>query len=280
MKINIDTVQGAEGDLLVRGPNGRYSPKAPSAMTPTSWNVVTADALNTAVTRGLTLSHTTTNTAQAGIGAGLLFRAESGAGTLRSAGAVDAIHTTVTDGAETSAVLVSAGIAGSLLEVARFAAVASAVNGFAFTGAATAGTPTLSARGSDSNIGIALQAKGTGAAALASGNGAVTLGVSNSRVEMVGSTLHVETDTQTGASPTVSLPAGVVRVASGATSVTVTNTLVTANSLVFAAIRNTLTNNVAIRSVVPGSGSFVITLSGDPGASHADIAFFVVNPAT
>ena len=109
---------GAEGDLLVKV--GRvFKPTAPSALTPTALNVVTPDALNTAVTRGLTLSHTTTNTAAAGVGAGLLMRAESGAGTLRSAGAVDAIHTTATDGAEVSAVLVSSGIAGSLLEVAR-----------------------------------------------------------------------------------------------------------------------------------------------------------------
>lgn len=50
-----------------------------------------------AVTRGLTLSHTTSGTAAAGIGAGMLMRAESAAGTLRSAGAVDAIHTTATD---------------------------------------------------------------------------------------------------------------------------------------------------------------------------------------
>ena len=87
-------------------------------------------------------------------------------------------------------------------------------------------------------------------------------------------------DTQTGGSPTVSRPAGVVRVPSGATTVTVTNTLVAATSLIFAEIRNATSNTVSVANVVPGSGSFVINLSADPGASHADVAFFVVNPGT
>lgn len=90
----------------------------------------------------------------------------------------------------------------------------------------------------------------------------------------------VYADSQTGGSPTVSRPAGIVRVASGATTVTVTNTMVASTSYIFAQIRNTTTNAVYIAHVVPGSGSFVITLSGDPGASHADISFLVVNPGT
>lgn len=268
---NIDaSAPGAEGDLLVRGANGRFQPKAPSALA-TAQTITLNDATNNAVTRGLTLSHTTSGTAAAGIGAGLLLRAESAGGTLRSAGAVDAIHTTPTDGAEVSAVLVSAGIAGSLLEVARFAAVASAVNGLAVTAAATGNGPLLQARGSDTNIDVALAGKGSGKAQLVAPSGDNALGVSTAGI-------FVDSSTQTGASPTVSRNSGVVRVQSGATSVTVTNTLCTTSSLVFTQIRNTLTNNVTIRSVVPGAGSFVITLSGDPGASHADIAFFMVQP--
>ena len=88
----------------------------------------------------------------------------------------------------------------------------------------------------------------------------------------------VYSDTQTGATPTVSRPAGVVRVPNGATTVTVTNTLVSATSLIFAQIRNATSNAVSVLRVVPGSGSFVITLSGDPGASHAQIAFQVIQP--
>lgn len=85
-------------------------------------------------------------------------------------------------------------------------------------------------------------------------------------------------DTQTGASPTVSRPAGVVRVPSGSTSVTVTNTLVTATSHVYAQIRNTPSNAVSVLRVVPGSGTFDIVLSGDPGAANADVSFFIVEP--
>lgn len=237
------------------------------------------DAANNSVTRGLTLSHTTTGTAAANIGAGLLLRAESAGGTTRSAGALDAIHTTATDGAEVSALILSSGIAGSLLEVARFAAAASAVNGFAFTGAATAGTPVIAARGSDTNIGIALQAKGTGAATLASGNGSVALAVSNTRVEITGATLFLESSTVTSPAPTVNSPTGVVRVASGATTVAVTNSFVSATSLIFAQIRNQTTNSTSLRSVEPGSGSFTIRLTADPGASNADVAFLVINAA-
>lgn len=88
----------------------------------------------------------------------------------------------------------------------------------------------------------------------------------------------VYADTQTGATPTVSRPAGVVRVPNGATTVTVTNTLVSATSLIFAQIRNATSNTVSVASVVPGAGSFVINLSGNPGASNADVAFLVVDP--
>ena len=229
------------------------------------------DATTNAVTRGLTLSHTTSGTAAAGIGAGLLFRAESAAGTTRSAGAVDAIHTVATDGAELSAVLVSAGISGSLLEVARFAAVASAVNGLAVTASATGEPVLLSGRGSDTDVTVALKAKGAGGAVLLPGSGDGILGVRTTGIVVDSASVLTPT-------PTVSRNAGVVRVPSGSTSVTVTNTLCATTSLIFAQIRNTLTNNVTIRSVVPGSGSFVITLSGDPGAGHADIAFFMLQP--
>lgn len=273
MKINIDTIQGAEGDLLVRGANGRYSPKAPSALTPTALNVVTPDAVTNAVSRGLTLSHTTSGTAAAGIGAGMLFRAENAAGTTRSAGAVDAIHTAAADGAEISALVLGAGIAGSILEVARFAAVASAVNGLAVTASVTDEPVIVGARGSDTNVAVALRGKGTGRAALIGASGDNLFGVSSEGI-------FVDSASVLTPLPTVSRNCGVVRVPSGATSVTVTNTLCTANSLIFAQIRNTLTNNVTLRSVVPGAGSFVITLSGDPGANHADIAFFMLQPDT
>lgn len=259
----------AEGDLLVKV--GRvFKPVSPSALA-TAQTITVNDATNNAVSRGLTLSHTTSGTAAAGIGAGLLFRAENAAGTTRSAGAVDAIHTTVSDGAEVSAVLVSAGIAGSLLEVARFAAVASAVNSLAVSASATGEPVLLSGRGSDTDVTVALKAKGAGGAMLLAGSGDNVFGVRTTG-------LIIDSDTQTGATPTVSRNSGVVRVQSGNTTVTVTNTLCTVNSLIFTEIRNTTSNAVNVLRVVPGAGSFVITLSGNPGVSHADIAFFMVQP--
>ena len=80
------------------------------------------------------------------------------------------------------------------------------------------------------------------------------------------------------AAPEVTTPCGVVQVDSGATTVTVTAAAVTANSIITGAIRNATTNACYLRSIVPGAGSFVITLSADPGASHAQIAFAVVQP--
>lgn len=239
----------------------------------TSVDVEVNNATNTGVTRGLTLSHTTSNTAQAGVGAGLLFRAESGAGTLRSAGAVDAVHTDVTDGAEVSVLALYAARAGTLVEGMRVAAPASAVNSLLVNGSATGQPIEVYPQGTDSNTGLALSGKGTGSLSLRAGNGTTMLSVSNGGISAY-------SDSQTGASPTVNRPAGVVRVANGATSVTVTNSLVTANSHVFAAVRNLSTNNVSVRCVVPGSGSFVIHLTGDPGASNADVSFFVVNPGS
>lgn len=271
MKINIDTLRGSEGDLLVCGANGRFSPKAPSAMSPTGWSVVTADAVTDAVSRGLTLSHTTSGTAAAGIGAGALLRAENAAGTLKSAGAIDAVHTTATDGAEVSALILGAGIAGSVLEVARLAAVASAVNGLALTASATGEPVAVGVRGTDTNIGLGLTSKGTGQVMLVPGGSTVQLAVSTASGVLLRST------TDTGATPTASSATGIVRVQSGNTAVTVTNTLVSATSHVFAQIRNATSNAVSVLRVVPGSGSFVVTLSGDPGASHADISFLVVN---
>lgn len=250
---------------------GSTSVRWRSAYLSTSVDVQTDDATVAAVTRGLTLSHTTSATAQAGVGAGLLLRAESAAGTLRSAGAVDAIHTDVTNGAELSALILSAGIAGTLFEVARLAAVASAVNGLSITASATGQPVRLDARGSDTNVSAVLRGQGAGRAGLAAGSGDNALSVSTSGI-------YIDSGTVLTPAPAVSRNSGVVRVPSGSTSVTVTNTLCTADSLIHATIRNTLTNNVSVRSVVPGAGSFVITLSGDPGASHADVAFVMFQP--
>lgn len=144
------------------------------------------DATTNGVTRGLALSHTTSGTAANGIGAGLLLRAESAAGTLRSAGAVDAIHTDATDGAEVSVLVLRAARAGTLLEAARFAAPASAVNSLYVTGSATGQPIEVYPQGNDANTILALSGKGTSAVQLRAGNGTVRVAVDNTGLGFFG----------------------------------------------------------------------------------------------
>jgi hypothetical protein len=78
------------------------------------------DATTNASLSILTLSHTSSGTAAAGFGLGLLLKAESAGGTLRSIGAFDSILTTATDAAEVSAFTFKTMVAGTLTEVVRF----------------------------------------------------------------------------------------------------------------------------------------------------------------
>lgn len=121
-----------------------------------------------------------------------LAEAESAAGTTRSAGAVDAVHTTATDGAEVSALVFWAARAGTLVEGARVTAPASAVNSVELQGSATgnAVVVTPSARtGSDTNVGVRLRGKGTGSSALASGTaGTVRVEVNDTGIGFFGAT--------------------------------------------------------------------------------------------
>lgn len=74
---------------------------------------------------------------------------------------------------------------------------------------------------------------------------------------------------------TINKPTGTVNFAASATSLTVTNSLVSANSLVFAVIR-TDDATATIKNVVPGSGSFVINLTAEATA-ETSVGFMVVN---
>lgn len=163
---NIKPEGGATGAVLARGANGIFSPTSSPSLS-------VDDSTTNGVTRNLTLTHTTSGTAAAGIGAGILLRAESAAGTTRSAGAVDAIHTTATDGSEVSALVLRAARAGTLLEGARVTAPASAVNSVELQGSAAASPVIVIARGSDSNISLSIRGKGTGGAEIGGASGRV-----------------------------------------------------------------------------------------------------------
>lgn len=77
---------------------------------------------------------------------------------------------------------------------------------------------------------------------------------------------------------TINRPAGKVAIDAGASSVVVTNSLVTAASLVFCVLQTADGTLTTIRSVVPGSGSFTVT--GNANATAATkVAFLVINPS-
>jgi hypothetical protein len=80
------------------------------------------------------------------------------------------------------------------------------------------------------------------------------------------------------ANPTINKPSGQVSVAIGASTVTVTNNLVTATSIVLAVLQFVDATATQILSVVPGSGSFVITVNANATAL-TKIGFVVINPS-
>jgi hypothetical protein len=74
---------------------------------------------------------------------------------------------------------------------------------------------------------------------------------------------------------TINKPSGLVAIASGAAAVTVTNSIVTATSIVVAMLQET-DGSLYVKSVVPAAGSFVINLSGNATADRT-CAFVVFN---
>jgi hypothetical protein len=74
---------------------------------------------------------------------------------------------------------------------------------------------------------------------------------------------------------TINKASGTVNFAAAASTLTVTNSLVTTSSIVFAVVR-TNDSTATIKNVVPGSGSFVITLSA-AATAETSVGFFVIN---
>lgn len=74
---------------------------------------------------------------------------------------------------------------------------------------------------------------------------------------------------------TIDKISGTVNFAAAATAITVTNSLVTTSSIVFAVVRTNDTT-ATIKNVVPGAGSFVINL-GAAATAETSVGFFVVN---
>lgn len=82
--------------------------------------------------------------------------------------------------------------------------------------------------------------------------------------------------TGTPGAATINKIAGKVAIDIGASSVVVTNSLVTTNSFVFAVLQETDATLLYIKSVIPANGSFTIT--GNAAATAAtNVAFLVLN---
>lgn len=83
------------------------------------------------------------------------------------------------------------------------------------------------------------------------------------------------TTTGTTGNQTINKPSGTVNIAAAGTTVTVTNSLVTASSIVMAILRTNDTT-ATIKNVVPASGSFVVNL-GAAATAEVSVGFMVIN---
>lgn len=88
-------------------------------------------------------------------------------------------------------------------------------------------------------------------------------------------TSHTITTPGTTGNQTINKSSGRVNIAAAGTTITVTNSLVTANSHVFAVLASNDTT-ARIANVVPGAGSFVVNLTA-AATAETKVSFFVVN---
>lgn len=104
-----------------------------------------------------------------------------------------------------------------------------------------------------------------------------TAGVSKFRVEGSG-LIEIETTITAGGTTgnqTINKPTGTVNFAASATAITVTNSVVTASSTIYAMARTNDTT-CAVKNVVPASGSFVINMTAACTA-ETSVGFLVIN---
>ena len=91
-----------------------------------------------------------------------------------------------------------------------------------------------------------------------------------------GITLQSEVATTNG-NVTINKPMGRVLLAAGVTSVTVTNSLVTADSNVFCSVMKV--DAATIKNIVTSAGQFIIYFGAGATGPSVPVAFMVVNPA-
>ncbi len=89
------------------------------------------------------------------------------------------------------------------------------------------------------------------------------------------SILATNTAAGTTGNQTIDKPSGTVNIAATGSTVTVTNALCTTSSIIFAVVRTNDTTAL-IKNIVPGSGSFVITMNANVTA-ETSIGWFIIN---
>lgn len=155
-------------------------------------------------------------------------------------------------------------------ECGLFAAATAAPDAYA------GGNATL--RSSGLTAGIAIIADDVASAYIkhyCGGNGSANLMQKIDAVDGI-SLYRTITAAATTGNQTIDKIAGTVNIAAAGTAVTVTNSMVDTSSIVLCVLRTADTTATFIKSVVPGSGSFVITLNA-AAAAEVSIGFVVLN---
>ena len=195
-----------------------------------------------------------------------------------AAGAVMTTGDQTIAGAKTFSSTIVGDINGNILdsngnELVKGTATASAVNEITVTNAATGNGPTISVSGDDTNVDLNIEAKGTG---VVNTTGDLTVGGAVTFNEIVDNNSSISTD-NTSDIVTINASSGKFRFQNGSTSKTINNSFVTTSSIIICTISgdNPVPRNIL--SSVAGSGSFVVTLDGNPLSDNFDVNFLIIN---
>lgn len=181
---------GTAGRVLFEGAGPVLSDAAGFTYATTSGVTMSTDDAATATSLVLlSLEHTSSGTAAAGFGTGILFKAESAGGTSRSIGQLDSILTTATDAAEVSAIVLKTAQAGALVETVRIGGIAPAVDlqagfGRCLLHSPTTDQATFSHRGRTETNGYAIRQLSTGATTVNALSGATLILANSNNTKM------------------------------------------------------------------------------------------------
>ncbi len=232
------------------------------------------DATTNGVTDIATLTHTTTGTATAGIGAGLLLAVENGAGTTKSAVDIAGILTTVTDAAEVSAFVVKTRTGGGAMTEALRASGAGVCTSAAGFVATTGGLTGSAACAVEATGALSIGAAASTTSSLIGRIGNVTTMVGDLLLNNLIRAVLVDAGVA-GSSGTASASAGTFTVSSGTTTYVLTNTKISSTSLLFCTCVSGAVGR-QVNSFIPTSSTGTLLLSG-AAAADAKYAFLVIN---